>query len=243
MDSRGKKQRIAWITGASSGIGLETARELAASGGWRLGLGARRFEKLREVVNDLPGSGGPHACARLDVCDAVSVRAWADALRERLGGEPDLVVHCAGWGVFRKIVDTTEEEWDRTISTNVKGLFLVTREVLPAMLGRGSGHFVNVLSVTAKVAFPKNSAYCASKYGALGFTEALRAETRRHGIRVTAVFPGATDTPFWDRLEGEWDRTKMMPAAAVARAIREAAEAGPNAMVEEIHIGPQQGNL
>jgi len=171
------------------------------------------------------------------------VRAWADALRERLGGEPDLVVHCAGWGVFRKIVDTTEEEWDRTISTNVKGLFLVTREVLPAMLGRGSGHFVNVLSVTAKVAFPKNSAYCASKYGALGFTEALRAETRRHGIRVTAVFPGATDTPFWDRLEGEWDRTKMMPAAAVARAIREAAEAGPNAMVEEIHIGPQQGNL
>jgi NAD(P)-dependent dehydrogenase (short-subunit alcohol dehydrogenase family) len=194
-------------------------------------------------VNDLPGSGGPHACVRLDVCDAVSVRAWADALRERLGGEPDLVVHCAGWGVFRKIVDTTEEEWDRTISTNVKGLFLVTREVLPAMLGRGSGHFVNVLSVTAKVAFPKNSAYCASKYGALGFTEALRAETRRHGIRVTAVFPGATDTPFWDRLEGEWDRTKMMPVAAVARAIREAAEAGPNAMVEEIHIGPQQGNL
>ncbi len=102
---------------------------------------------------------------------------------------------------------------------------------------------MNILSVGARVAFPKNAAYNASKYGALGFTEALRAETRRHGVRVTSVLPGATDTPFWNRVGGDWDRSKMMPPAAVARAVREAAEAGPESLVEEIRIAPPLGNL
>jgi NAD(P)-dependent dehydrogenase (short-subunit alcohol dehydrogenase family) len=158
-------------------------------------------------------------------------------------GEPDLVVYCSGWGVFRKVVDTNDSEWERTIDTNLKGLFLVTREVLPGMISRGSGHLVNVLSVAARRAFPKNGAYAASKFGALGFTEVLREEVRRHGIRVTAVIPGATDTPFWDRLGGEWDRTRMMPASAVAQAIRASAEAPAGSMVEEIRIAPPLGDL
>jgi 3-oxoacyl-[acyl-carrier protein] reductase len=223
---------VAWITGASSGIGRAIAVELAASG-WRAGVGGRREEAL---------AGLGHAAAALDVRDRGSVARWAATLRERVG-DPDLVVYSAGWGVFEKVQETSDEDWDRTIATNLTGLFYVTREVLPMMLARGSGHFVNILSVGARTAFPKNAAYNASKYGALGFTEALRVEARRHGIRVTSVLPGATDTPFWDRLEGEWDRSKMMPPAAVARAVREAAEAGPQSLVEEIRIGPPLGNL
>jgi NAD(P)-dependent dehydrogenase (short-subunit alcohol dehydrogenase family) len=231
--------KTAWIVGASSGIGLETARALA-SGGWRIGLGSRREDLLAEIVGSLPGKG--HGSCRLDVREAISVREWAATLRS-LVGEPHLLLYSAGWGVFRKIEETTEEEWDSTIDVNLKGLFLVTREVLPGMITRGEGHFVSVLSVAARTAFPKNGAYAASKFGALGFTEVLRAETRRHGIRVTSVIPGATDTPFWDHLGGDWDRTKMMPASQVARAIREAVDAPLGSMIEEIRIGPQLGNL
>jgi NAD(P)-dependent dehydrogenase (short-subunit alcohol dehydrogenase family) len=223
---------IAWITGASSGIGRAIAVELAAAG-WRVGVGARR-------ENALVGLG--EAAVGLDVCDRDSVGRWAAVLRGRLG-DPDLVVNAAGWGIFETVQSTSDEDWDRTIATNLTGLFYVTRETLPSMLARGSGHFVNILSVGARVAFPKNAAYNASKYGALGFTEALRAEARRHGVRVTSVLPGATDTPFWNRVGGDWDRSKMMPPAAVARAVREAAEAGPESLVEEIRIAPPLGNL
>lgn len=232
-------KKIAWIAGASSGIGLETTRALA-SGGWRVGLGARRTDLLADIVSSLPGRG--HGFSHLDVSDASSVRAWATALQDRIG-EPRLVVYSAGWGVFRKVDETTEEEWDITIDTNLKGLFLVTRETLPLMIARGEGHFVNILSVAAYTAFPMNGAYAASKFGALGFTEVLRAEARRHGIRVTSVIPGATDTPFWTRLGGDWDRTRMMPAAEVARVIREVADAPQGSMIEEIRIIPQLGNL
>lgn len=224
--------RIAWVAGASSGIGRAIAQDLA-SAGWKVGVGARRVDAMLDL-----GA----VAASLDVCDAQSVEQWARELRGRVG-EPDLVVYAAGWGIFEKVQATAEEDWERTIRTNLTGLFLVTRETLPPMLARGSGHFVNILSVAARTAFPKNAAYNASKYGALGFTEALRAEVRRHGVRVTAVLPGATDTPFWDRLAGEWDRSKMMPPAAVARAVREAAEAGPESLVEEIRIAPPLGNL
>jgi len=198
-----------------------------------VGAGARRPDAVADSLE---------AVAALDVRNPGSVARWAVALRGALG-EPDLVVNTAGWGVFERVQDTSDEDWDRTIATNLSGLFYVTRETLPAMLARGSGHFVNILSVGARVAFPKNGAYNASKYGALGFTEALRAEVRRHGVRVTAVLPGATDTPFWDRLGGDWDRSKMMPALAVARAVREAAEAGPDCLIEEIRIAPPLGNL
>lgn len=235
MDS----QKVAWVAGASSGIGLETARALA-SGNWRVGLGARRSDLLARIAPSLPGKGHSHAF--LEVSEAASVREWAGALRKQIG-EPHLVVYCAGWGVFSPVEDTTEEEWNRTIDTNLKGLFLVTREVLPVMIARGEGHFVNVLSVAADTPFPKNGAYAASKFGARGFTDVLRAEARRYGIRVTAVIPGATDTPFWDRLVGDWDRTRMLPASEVARVIREVAEAPRCSMIEEIRIIPQLGNL
>lgn len=234
---------IVWVCGASSGIGLAAARELAA-GGWRLGLGARGAGELEAIAAGLPrADAGSHASAAVDVRDARGVADWAHALRDRMGGEPDVLVYAAGWGVFESVAAMSEETWDATMDTNAKGLFLVTKAVLPAMLARGRGHIVSVLSVAARAAFPKNGAYNASKFAALGFTEALRAEVRRHGVRVTAVLPGATDTPFWDRLGGDWDRSRMMPPSTVARAIRQAIETPADGLVEEIRIAPPLGNL
>ncbi len=210
---------------------------------------ARRTRRARDRTGlaatlDALAETFPSRCGSLWMSRTVipSTR-WAEELRLRLGGEPDVVVNNAGWGIFEPVATMSESDFDRTIDTNLKGLFLVTRAALPAMLERGAGHFVNILSVASRVAFPKNAAYNASKFGALGFTEALRAEVRRSGIRVTAVLPGATDTPFWQRLGGDRDRSRMMPPAAVARAVREAIETDAGALVEEIRIAPPLGNL
>jgi NAD(P)-dependent dehydrogenase (short-subunit alcohol dehydrogenase family) len=212
-----------------------------ADHGWKVGIGARRVELLDELIADRKDADR-WAAARLDVGDAGSVARWASTIRERLG-EPDAVVNNAGWGIFAPVQETSEEDWDRTITTNLKGLYLVTRETLPMMLSRKRGHFVNILSVAARTAFANNTAYNASKYGALGFTEALREEVRGAGVRVTAILPGATDTPMWDTLEGEWDRSRMMRAGSVARVVREAIESAPDSLVEEIRIAPPLGNL
>ncbi len=104
---------VAWITGASSGIGRAIAVELAAAG-WRVGVGARR-------ENALDGLG--EAAAGLDVCDRDSVARWAIALRGRIG-DPDLVVNAAGWGIFETVQSTSDGDWDRTIATNLTGSLL-----------------------------------------------------------------------------------------------------------------------
>jgi len=102
---------------------------------------------------------------------------------------------------------------------------------------------VPLLSVAARRGFPGWSAYCASKWGLAGLVAALREELAGSGLRITAVYPGATDTPIWDGMPGEWDRSRMVPAAEVARAIGYALSADPRAVVEEIHLGPAGGAL
>lgn len=232
--------RTVWVTGASSGIGRAIAIEMADHG-WTVGLGARRVERLEELIAARSDAGN-WAGAELDVGDAASVKRWVAALRERIG-EPDVVVNNAGWGIFAPAHETSEADWDRMITTNLKGLYLVTREILPTMLERGEGHFVNLLSVAARTPFPHNTAYNASKYGALGYTEALREEVRGEGVRVTAILPGPTDTPIWDEIGGDWDRSKMMCSETVARAVRGAIESGADSLVEEIRIAPPLGKL
>ncbi|MDM7915525.1 MAG: SDR family oxidoreductase, partial [Candidatus Eisenbacteria bacterium] len=168
-----EKRPTAWITGASSGIGRAVAIELEQAG-WSIGAGSRDEPALRDLVSSF-AQPERHAFAAVDVRRTESVAAWTATLRAATG-EPDAVIQCAGWGVFRKVVETTDEEWDRTIDTNLRGFFLVTRAVLPAMLERGDGRLLYILSVAAPTAIPNNAAYNASKFGALGFVEALRAE-------------------------------------------------------------------
>jgi NAD(P)-dependent dehydrogenase (short-subunit alcohol dehydrogenase family) len=111
------------------------------------------------------------------------------------------------------------------------------------MKARGRGWIIPLLSVAARRGFPGWSAYCASKWGLAGLVAALREELRGSGIRITCLYPGATDTPIWDRLPGEWDRAAMVPAREVARALGYVLEADPSTLVEEISLGPAGGAL
>ena len=135
----------------------------------------------------------------------------------------------------------TGDAWFDVISTNLTGLFLVTKAAVPLMK-RGSV-IVNNLSIAAKQVFPGSSAYNASKHGALGFTNTLREELRSKGIRVIALLPGATDTAIWNTLWPSAPRKKMIPPAVIAQALIAALKVPPQSTVEEISILPSAGPL
>jgi NAD(P)-dependent dehydrogenase (short-subunit alcohol dehydrogenase family) len=131
--------------------------------------------------------------------------------------------------------------WKDVIDTNLTGTFLVTQAALPLM--RAGGTIVNNLSVAAVQPFAGMSAYNASKFGALGFTHALREDLRKRGIRVLALLPGATDTEIWSQFWPGAPREKMISAETVAQAVLHAVSAPANTAIEEIRIGPSAGVL
>lgn len=229
---------VAAISGAGSGIGREVALELARRG-WELALLGRRAAPLQATLADAGARGEIYVC---DVRDAAGVAAAAAAIEARWGAA-GVVVPAAGMSAIRPLEETAPEEFAAVLDTNLTGAFLLLRALLPAMKRRGSGWIVPLLSVAARRGFPGWAAYCASKWGLAGLVAALREELAGSGLRVTAVYPGATDTPIWDGMPGTWERARMVPAAEVARAIGYALSADPRALVEEIHLGPAGGAL
>lgn len=229
---------VAVISGAGSGIGREVALELARRG-WELALLGRGLLPLERTLADAGGGGGAFAC---DVRDPQAV-AVASAAIEARWGAADVVVPAAGVSTIQPLEDTAPEEFAAVVDTNLTGAFLLLRALLPAMKRRGKGWIVPLLSVAARRGFPGWSAYCASKWGLAGLVAALRDELAGTGLRVTSVYPGATDTPIWEGMPGHWERGRMVPAAEVARAVGYALSADPRSVVEEIHLGPAGGAL
>jgi NAD(P)-dependent dehydrogenase (short-subunit alcohol dehydrogenase family) len=178
--------RVALVTGGASGIGRATTSRLAADG-------------LRVAVLDLDPTAAEEAelALKADVTDAAAVMA---AVGEVLGalGRLDVLVNNAGiTGSAAATVchETPIEEWDRVQAVNVRGPFLCTRAVLPAMLRQGSGHVITIASVAGLVAFPGRCAYTTSKGAAVQFTKSLAVDYAREGIRANAVCPGMVETP------------------------------------------------
>jgi NAD(P)-dependent dehydrogenase (short-subunit alcohol dehydrogenase family) len=231
---------VALISGAGSGIGRAVALELARRG-QRLALIGRTGSKLEQT---LEGSGAADAglVFELDVRDAGAVTA-AVARVERELGPVEVVVPAAGEAVVAPFDRLPAAEFDRIVAVNLLGAANLFRACLPAMLERRRGTLVAILSVASRQAFPGWSAYAASKWGLLGLVESLRADLAEAGLRVLALTPGATDSPLWDGLPGDWDRTKMIPAREVARLLGCALDAGGAAAVEEIRMRPPGGDL
>ncbi len=226
------------ISGAGSGIGAALAEALGRRG-YALALLGRRVEPLEQVLR---ASGARGLALAADVRDGAAVEAALREAENRLG-PIDVAVPAAGVARIAPFVELELDALRETIETNLLGAAHLFRAVLPAMLGRNRGHLLPLLSVAARRAFPGWSAYCASKWGLLGLVEALREETRGSGVRICAITPGATGSPLWDSVPGEWDRRAMIPAAEVARAVLWALDAGSDVAVEEIRLQPPRGNL
>jgi len=228
------------VTGASQGIGAAIAavfaRELGA--GVRLALVARQAAKLTRVA---------HRCRQLgaakvdffpcDVSDAAAVETLAHDVRSRV----DVLINNAGQFVPTPLLDMSAHEFDAVLAANLRSVFLVTRAFAPAMVRRRRGDIFIMASVAGMRAFPAGGAYVAAKHGVLGLARAFREELKPHGVRVTAVLPGATMSPSWTG-SGVL-AARMMPAADVARAFFDAYRLSRRTVIEEIVLRPQLGDV
>ena len=242
---------MAVVSGGGAGIGRAVALELARRG-HPLALLGRRVPALEETLAAAaaaaaasgPASSPSPAGLALDcdVRDPAAVARAAAAIEERWGAA-EVVVPAAGVARIEPLEETSPEHFAEVVDTNLTGAFLLLRALLPGMKRRGRGWIFPILSVAARRAFPGWSAYCASKWGLAGLVAALREELAGSGVRVTALYPGATATGLWDDLPGEWNRAAMVPPGEVARAVVFALEADPAVAVEEVHMGPAGGAL
>jgi NADP-dependent 3-hydroxy acid dehydrogenase YdfG len=196
-------KKVAFVTGASSGIGAAIAKALAAEG-VKLGLVSRNMNNLARDSRD---NAVMRSC---DIRDAAQVIAAVEATVENFGGL-DIVVANAGVGTYRPVTETPVEEVDEMVDTNVKGLIYTAQAAIPHLIQRGGGDFVTIASEAGRRALPDEAIYVASKFAQIGFTRSLDHEVRSKGIRCTNICPGGVATKFG---MGRGLRTPDMPALA-----------------------------
>lgn len=219
------------VTGASSGIGLEVARQLVASG-VGVGLFARSQSKLAHIAGEL----GNSLALPGDVSRYEDLERAVQQLEARFGGL-DFLVNNAGVGIFKPVHELTPEEWQQVLQTNLTGAFYATKAAVPAMQKRGGGYIINIASLAGKNAFANGAAYNASKFGLLGFSEASMLDLRYYGIRVSSILPGSVDTPFAGNSTGaSW---KIQPQD-VAQAVLYLLQSDPRVIPSQIDLRPSQ---
>lgn len=230
------------VTGASKGIGRAVAEGFARSfPGCHLILCARRMSATMAWQQQLSAS---HGC-RITVFDAdlskrEGVEAFADQIVQACDAV-DVLVNNAGFFEPGSVHDEPEGTLERMLNINLLSAYHLTRRLLPGMMARRSGHVFNICSVASLQAYPNGGAYSISKWALLGFSRNLREEMKPHGIKVTAVHPGATLTASWDGFDIETSR--IMESGDVAAMITAAAGLSPQACVEDILLRPQLGDL
>ncbi len=181
------------VTGASRGVGRGIASYLAMDG-FTVGLLARSEEALADVAEAIETEeGGSCYYASADLRKREETWAALAELIDALGGI-DALINNAGQVIRKSVWDLSDDEWDTMVETNLSGVFHATRAVLPTMREQGSGHIINISSISGRVPLSGGSGYAATKFGVTGFGQSLFQEVRDHGIRVTTVYPGSVDT-------------------------------------------------
>jgi 3-oxoacyl-[acyl-carrier protein] reductase len=241
MTSTNLHGSVAIVTGAGSGIGRAAALALAQAG-VRVVLAARTQQNLEVVFHDITTNSGTALVVPTDVGDEEQIEHLVTRTQEHFG-RLDILVTSAGSASFGPLIESRTEDWDAMIAINLRGTYLCCKHALKVMLAQGRGHILNVLSIASQTALPGSAAYTASKFGALGLTKVLAAEFRAQGIKVTAVIPGAVDTPLWDKSGGDLDRRKMLSPADVAAAMLNVIAQPPSIYTDEIVLMPPLGIL
>jgi 3-oxoacyl-[acyl-carrier protein] reductase len=229
--------KTALVTGATQGIGRATALALGRAG-YRVGICARTESKIQNLVTHLKEEGIEAAGAAADVGQPDQVSRAVEQVTGTLG-EIDLLVNNAGVLIAKPFQELTLDDWDTTMATNVRSMYLVTRAVLPGMLRRQQGTIVNVASLAGRNGFVGGTAYTASKHAVLGFSKSLMLETRKENIRVIAICPGSVATGMLqDQPMLKSKAERILQPEDVADTIVHAVTLPGRALVSELDIRP-----
>ena len=217
--------KVVLITGASSGIGQRLAIDLAERGATVVGCG-RALERLQETANNLKRHSSASTVHVCDVSDPHQVKAMVGKVLAQFG-RIDILVNNAGFGSYQSLADSPIDSIEAMLRTNYLGTVYCTKEVLPSMMTRRSGHVVNISSVAGKIGTPNMAPYCATKFALMGLSESLFHELRPHGIHVSVICPGPVRTKFrlmFDDLAPNAPGFVILDSAAVSRAVMKTIE-------------------
>jgi len=236
-----QNSRVAVVTGASRRIGKAIAEKLAANG-FDLLLVSRNEFKLYQALEELllKYPGVSIKARAFDLSDAAATKACSDWILSNTSA-PAVLVNNAGTFLPGDIYKQEEGVLESQLATNLYSAYHLTRTLLPAMTAQKSGHIFNICSIASLRAYPNGGAYSISKFALYGFSQNLREEMKPHGIKVTAVLPGAVMTDSWAGFDNSQGR--IMEAADIANMVYAATQLSPQACVEDIIIRPQLGDL
>ena len=229
--------KVALITGASAGIGRACVLALAAEGA-NLVVTARRQERLTDLEQFVRLAGGKAVSIVGDARAEETARRAVAAAKENFGAL-DILINNAGIGNYKNLVDTSAEEYDEMMDSNVRSTFLFTRHVAPIMIAQGSGTILMISSMAGIYGFPGEAVYCATKFAQVGFAQALDKELRPHGIKVGVICPGGVKTEFAigkGRTEQGVAQSSMLEPEDVASAVLLACMQSPRSRIIEVQL-------
>ena len=233
---------VVMIVGAGRGIG-RAAAEMFAEAGADLVVASRNEAELAELAFKLERRKGAHVLAiPTDATDAASVANLVEQAMQRFG-RLDTLVYSAGVGALKPFAETTAEDFQNLMDTNVGGAFNVCKAVLPLMEKQKSGRVIALPGILGRAPMSNAAAYCASKYALTGMLKALALEYKRAGVRFSLLHLGGVDSTFWDSITMRVQRDKMLSVEAAARAVLFAASQEGEGVLNEIVLQPESHQL
>lgn len=226
--------KVAYITGGSKGIGYGIAKTLLDNG-MRVAISSRSLQAAQEAARSLSSDNSKVLALESDVRSMSSEQKAVQAVIDHFG-QLDVLVANAGIGHFASIEDLTEEVWKNTIETNLSGVFNSVKSGIEA-LKQSKGYIITISSLAGTNFFENGSAYNASKFGLVGFTQAIMLDLRKHGIKVTTIMPGSVATEFNDHTPTEADAWKIQPED-IGRLVLDVLQMNPRTLPSKIEVRP-----
>ena len=239
------KDKVAVVTGASSGIGYATSLAVAKAGA-KVTIAARRIELLERLKNEITKIGGECIVVPCDVAKRRDCESLIDATVKKWN-HLDILINNAGIMPLSFVKNLKVDEWEQMVDVNIKGVLFCTAAAIPHMINQNSGHIVNISSVAGRIVFPAGSVYCATKYAVRAFSEGLRQElSTRNNIRVTTIEPGIVATELTNTITDKSlesfikhsQTIESLKPEDIATAILFALESPPQMNVNEILVRP-----